>query len=187
MGFKANHKSIQQFGEELNGLVGDSREAESYTEKWLSFGYSEGRMFIAAVEAAENAKLIRVYLSKIERGERDVRRLDVISDVARALRVTVADLFGQPVLMEDDEDHDDIPAVRDALMSPRRLSRTLFGTAAPPVNVNPSASVHFVEQAWDSYQSGYLGRAVSSLSGLVETAQQLEDAANASEGDVQAC
>ncbi|GAB2749846.1 helix-turn-helix transcriptional regulator [Salinifilum aidingensis] len=127
------------------------------------------------------------WLSKIERGEREVRRLDVVSDVARALRVTVADLFGQPVLMEDDEDHDDIPAVRDALMSPRRLSRTLFGTAAPPVNVNPAASAHFVEQAWDGYQSGRLGRVVSSLPGLIETAQQLEEAANAGEGDVSAC
>lgn len=127
------------------------------------------------------------WLSKIERGERDIRRLDVISDVARALRVTVPDLFGQPVLMEDDEQNDDIPAVRDALMTPRRLSRTLFGAAAAPVNVNPGSSAHFVEQAWDSYQSGRLGRVVSSLPGLIETAQQLEDAANAGEGDVRAC
>lgn len=127
------------------------------------------------------------WLSKIERGERDVRRLDVISDVARALRVTVPDLFGQPVLMEDDEDNDDVPAVRDALMTPRRLSRTLFGVTASPVNVNPASSAHFVEQAWDSYQSGRLGRVVSSLPGLIETAQQLEDAANAGEGDLRSC
>ncbi|MHA6803488.1 type VII secretion target [Salinifilum ghardaiensis] len=68
MGFKANHKSIQQFGEELSGLVGDSREAESYAEKWLSFGYSEGRMFITAVEAAENAKqaLVENYQRLVE-------------------------------------------------------------------------------------------------------------------------
>lgn len=112
------------------------------------------------------------WLSKIERGERDVRRLDVVSDVARALRVTVADLFGQPVLMEDDEDHDDIPAVRDALMSPRRLSRTLFGTAAPPVNVHPAASAHCVQQAWDGYQSGRLGRWPERARGGLPTRQR---------------
>lgn len=127
------------------------------------------------------------WLSKIERGERDIRRLDVISDVARALRVTVPDLFGQPVLMEDDEQNDDIPAVRDALMTPKRLSRTLFGVTAEPVNVNPEASARFVEEAWDAYQSGRLGRVVGSLPGLIETAQQLEDAANAGSADVRAC
>ncbi len=56
MGFKANHKSIQHFSERLNDLTSDSRAAESYSEKWLSFGYSEGRMFATAVEAAEDAK-----------------------------------------------------------------------------------------------------------------------------------
>src|SRR5215212_984415 len=67
------------------------------------------------------------WLSKVERGERQVRRLDVVTELARALRVTVGDLLGQPVLVEDDERNDDVPAVRDALMAPRRLSRVLFG------------------------------------------------------------
>lgn len=128
------------------------------------------------------------WLSKIERGERDIRRLDVISEVAKALRVTVPDLFGQPVLMEDDEQNDDIPAVRDALMTPRRLSRTLFGSvAAAPVSVNPGNSAHFVEQAWDEYQAGRLGRVIAALPGLLETAQQLEDAANSGEADIRSC
>ena len=71
------------------------------------------------------------WLSKVERNERDVRRLDVISDVARALRVSVGDLLGQPVLVEDTQPkNDDVPAVRDALMSHRRLSQTLFGSRA---------------------------------------------------------
>jgi hypothetical protein len=39
------------------------------------------------------------------------------------LRVTVGDLLGQLVLIEDDKPtDDDIPAIRDALMSHRRLS-----------------------------------------------------------------
>jgi transcriptional regulator with XRE-family HTH domain len=52
------------------------------------------------------------WLSKIERGEREIRRLDVLADVARALRVTLGDLLGEPVLLEDDEEHDDVPAIR---------------------------------------------------------------------------
>ncbi len=127
------------------------------------------------------------WISKIERGERDIRRLDVLADVARALRVTLPDLFGQPVLMEDDEDNDNVPAVRDALMTPRRLSRTLFGSSAPVVNVNPESSARFVEQAWDDYQSGRLGRVISALPGLIETAQQLEDAGSNGDANVRDC
>ena len=79
------------------------------------------------------------WLSKIERGERDIRRLDVLAEVARALRVTLGDLLGEPVLLEDDEEHDDIPAVRDALMAPRRLSRTLFSSSLLPEYPNAAA------------------------------------------------
>ncbi|SDP94518.1 Excreted virulence factor EspC, type VII ESX diderm [Actinopolyspora xinjiangensis] len=56
MNFRVNPESVQGFSERLNSLVDDSRIAQSYCEEWLSFGYSEGRMFIAAVEAAEDAK-----------------------------------------------------------------------------------------------------------------------------------
>lgn len=52
MDFKANHKGIQQFAKKLSDLIGDSWEAESYAEEWLSFGYSEGRMFINGRAAA---------------------------------------------------------------------------------------------------------------------------------------
>jgi transcriptional regulator with XRE-family HTH domain len=70
------------------------------------------------------------WLSKIERGERDIRRLDVLTELARALRVTLGDLIGQPVMVEDDRANDDVPAIRDALMSPRRLSQLLFNQTA---------------------------------------------------------
>ena len=75
------------------------------------------------------------WLSKIERGERQARRLDVLADLARELRVTLGDLLGEPVLAEDDEQQDNVPAIRDVLMAPRRLSRVLYrdgGDAAPP-------------------------------------------------------
>lgn len=56
MNFKANHKSIQHLSERLNNLISDSRAAESYSEKWLSFGHSESGIFFSAAAAAENAK-----------------------------------------------------------------------------------------------------------------------------------
>ena len=76
------------------------------------------------------------WLSKIERGERQARKLDVLADLARGLRVTLGDLLGEPVLAEDDEQQDNVPAIRDALMTPSRLSRVLYRpmeTPTPPV------------------------------------------------------
>jgi transcriptional regulator with XRE-family HTH domain len=39
------------------------------------------------------------WLSKIERGERQAQRIDVLGDLARELRVTLGDLVGEPVLV----------------------------------------------------------------------------------------
>lgn len=121
------------------------------------------------------------WLSKIERGERDVRRLDRLADIARKLRVSLSDLLGQPVLMEDDEDRrDDVPRVRDALMAPRRLSRVLYQAAPALENVNTARAAELVEFGWSDYQRGMLGRVVDTLPGLIKAAQQLEDADPAS-------
>lgn len=68
----------------------------------------------------------RIAFYRRRRGLTQARRLDVLTEVARALRVSLPDLLGQPVLMEDEERQDDIPAVRDALMAPRRLPRLLY-------------------------------------------------------------
>ncbi|GAB2988598.1 helix-turn-helix domain-containing protein [Amycolatopsis acidiphila] len=116
------------------------------------------------------------WLSKIERGERDIRRLDVLAEVAKALRVTLGDLLGEPVLMEDAERNDDVPAVRDALMAPQRLSRTLFGSSMSPEYIDPAPVTQLVESAWLSYQKGDLGRVVQALPGLIKTSQQMEAA-----------
>ena len=98
------------------------------------------------------------WLSKIERGEREIRRLDVLADVARALRVTLGDLLGEPVLLEDDEEHDDVPVIRDALMAPRRLSRTLFSSSMPLEYIDPVPVTRLAEGAWANYQKGDLAR-----------------------------
>ena len=71
------------------------------------------------------------WVSKVERGVRDIRRIDLIVELARALRVELSDLLGQPVLVEDDNADDDVPAIRDALMAPRRLSRPCFAGSTP--------------------------------------------------------
>ena len=75
------------------------------------------------------------WLSKIERGERPIRRIDILTDLARELRVSLGDLLGQPILIEDEHSQDDVPAVRDALMTP--VSFELVQPLQPTV-VEPS-------------------------------------------------
>lgn len=115
------------------------------------------------------------WLSKIERGERDIRRLDVLADVAVQLRVTIADLLGQPVLMEDTEPYDDdVPAIRNALMNHQRLSPTMFGPVLSRT-VDLDQVQQLADYSWQDYQNGRLGRVVSALPGLIKSGQALED------------
>src|SRR5262245_60946595 len=111
------------------------------------------------------------WVSSVERGRRQVRRLDVLTEVARALRVGLPDLLGQPVLMEDDERQDDIPAVRDALMAPRRLSKMLYRPAEASEPPDTAVVGRFTEQVWFEYQAGRIGRVVSALPELIRNAQ----------------
>jgi hypothetical protein len=71
--------------------------------------------------------------------------------VARVLRVTLGDLLGEPVLLEDEQEHDDVPAIRDALMASRRLSRTLFSMSMPLEYIDPVPVGRLAEAAWSSY------------------------------------
>lgn len=122
------------------------------------------------------------WLSKIERGERPARRLDVLSEVASALRVTLGDLLGQPVLVETEVRRDqDVPAVRDALMAPRRLSRVLFARDDAPA-VDAEVAGALVESAWADFQAGRVGRVIASLPALIASSQGLEDQAASSPG-----
>jgi len=111
------------------------------------------------------------WVSKVERGARDIRRVDVVRELARALRVEMGDLLGQPVLVEDDQDDDDIPAIRDALMTPRRLSRTLFGPAQGGSPMPAERAARLAEHAWTNYQQGRIGRVVAELPKLINLAQ----------------
>jgi transcriptional regulator with XRE-family HTH domain len=44
------------------------------------------------------------WLSKIERGARQLRKVDLLAHVARVLRISLTDLMRQPALMEDDQE-----------------------------------------------------------------------------------
>lgn len=115
------------------------------------------------------------WLSKIERGERPLRNIELMTALAGVLRVSLPDLLGQPVLMEDDEEQDNIPAVRDALMAPGRLSRVLFMQTPSIEPPDPQQSARLIEFLWNDYQRGRIGNVVANLPNLIRTAQQLED------------
>jgi transcriptional regulator with XRE-family HTH domain len=128
------------------------------------------------------------WLAKAESGRRKPPRIDMLAELARVLRVPLGELIGQPVLMEDDRQQDDVPAVRDALMSPRRLSRLLFGPEAEEQLPSPGPAAELVEETWDGYQAGQLGKVIAALPGLLQTAQELEDrAARSSAADRRDC
>lgn len=114
------------------------------------------------------------WLSKVERGDREVRRLDVLAELARALRITIGDLLGQPVLVEDHEAAgDDIPAIRDSLMAPHRLSTRLYGGDPAPAG-DHRHTAPLVERAWSRFQAGQLTDVIQALPGLIRSAQGLE-------------
>ncbi|MCO1657428.1 helix-turn-helix domain-containing protein [Pseudonocardia humida] len=117
------------------------------------------------------------WVSKIERGVRDIRRVDVVAELAKALRVELGDLLGQPVLMEDERQDDDVPAIRDALMTPSRLSRTLFRRSTSQRAISPDQGERLAEHAWLNYQQGRIGRVIAELPRLISAGQELEDAA----------
>lgn len=123
------------------------------------------------------------WLSKIERGERRLRNVDVLAELARVLRVTFADLLGQPVLFEEDDDLDDVPAVRDALMAPGRLSRVMRGDVRTGEPGEIDRAGRLVEFGWSDYQRGRLGQVIAQLPSLIRYAQHLEDAASHDSGD----
>ncbi|ATW50565.1 transcriptional regulator [Streptomyces peucetius subsp. caesius ATCC 27952] len=117
------------------------------------------------------------WLAKIETGRRKPPRIDMLAELSRILRVPLGDLLGQTVLVEDERQQDDVPAVRDALMSPRRLSRLLFGAEAETQLPTAAPVAVRVEQAWNDYQGGRLGSVIAALPALLQTAQELEDRA----------
>ncbi|NUL05355.1 helix-turn-helix transcriptional regulator [Streptomyces lunaelactis] len=127
------------------------------------------------------------WLAKAESGRRKPPRIDMLAELARILRVPLGDLVGQSMLVEDDKHQDDVPAVRDALMSPRRLSRLLFGPEVDVQLPTPAPAAVRVEKAWTDYQGGRLGSVIAALPALLQAAQELEDRAARREDDRHDC
>jgi transcriptional regulator with XRE-family HTH domain len=127
------------------------------------------------------------WLAKIETGRRKPPRIDMLAELAQTLRIPLGDIVGQSMLMEDERQQDDVPAVRDALMSPRRLSRLLFGPEVEAQLPTPAPASVQVEKAWNDYQGGCLGRVVAALPALLQTAHELEDRAARREADRHDC
>ncbi|MGW1801882.1 helix-turn-helix domain-containing protein [Streptomyces sp. NPDC001984] len=117
------------------------------------------------------------WLAKIETGRKKPPRIDMLAELSRILRVPLGDLLGQTVLVEDERQQDDVPSVCDALMSPRRLSRPLFGPDAEAQLPTPVPVAVRVEHAWNDYQGGRLGSVIAALPALIQTAQELEERA----------
>ncbi|MFI9104964.1 helix-turn-helix domain-containing protein [Streptomyces fildesensis] len=127
------------------------------------------------------------WLAKAESGRRRPPRIDMLAELARILRVPLGDLVGQSMLVEDEKQQDDVPAVRDALMSPRRLSRLLFGPEVDAQLPTPAPAAVRVEIAWSDYQGGRLGSVLAALPALLLAAQELEDRAARREEDRHDC
>lgn len=127
------------------------------------------------------------WLAKAESGRRRPPRIDMLAELARILRVPLGDLVGQSMLVEDEKQQDDVPAVRDALMSPRRLSRLLFGPEVDAQLPTPAPAAVRVEKAWSDYQGGRLGSVLAALPALLLAAQELEDRAARREEDQHDC
>lgn len=127
------------------------------------------------------------WLAKAESGRRKPPRIDMLAELARILRVPLGDLLGQSILVEDERQQDDVPAVRDALMSPRRLSRLLFGPEVEAQLPTPAPAAVSVEKAWNDYQGGRLGSVIAALPALLQAAQGLEERAGRREEDSHDC
>jgi transcriptional regulator with XRE-family HTH domain len=127
------------------------------------------------------------WLAKAESGRRKPPRIDMLAELPRILRVPLGDLVGQAMLVEDERRQDDVPAIRNALMSPRRLSRLLFGPEADAQLPTPTPVTARVEKAWNDYQGGRLGSVIAALPALIQTAQELEDRAGRNAEDRRDC
>jgi len=112
------------------------------------------------------------WLSKAENNRIDLDRLSVIRSVAEALDVSVADLVGEPSLLEwtADSGTRTIPALRDVLLDYRQLSPLLLNgpEGEPPALSTLSARV---ADTWDAYQHSRYGYVVNRLPQLVRDAQ----------------
>lgn len=112
------------------------------------------------------------WISKVERGTIPVDRLPVIKSLADALDVSLGDLLAEPSLVEwtADTGPRTVPALRDALMDYRQLTR-LFGHHEPQEPPSLDQLARSVAEMWDAYQAARFGLVTRELAALLADAQ----------------
>lgn len=120
------------------------------------------------------------WLSKIENGRLQLDRLSVLRLIAEALDITLADLLGEPSLMEWTEDSGErtVPALRSALMDYRQVAGLGGQPTSEPLRLDDLKSD--LDDLWSAYQAARFGYVASRLAVLIPAAQ---NAARAYDGD----
>lgn len=112
------------------------------------------------------------WLSKIENGHIDLDRLSVLRLIADALDVTLADLIGEPSLMEWTEDSGErtVPALRSVLMDYREITGTSpAASKADPIDLDTLRAQ--VNDLWLAYQATRFGYVANQLTDLIPSAK----------------
>src|SRR5512133_233512 len=113
------------------------------------------------------------WLSKAERDVIPLDRLPVIKSLADALDVSLGDLLAEPSLVDwtpPDAGPHTVPALRDALMDYRQITRLLGGHEPgepPPLGLLGRQ----VADIWTSYQDSRFGRVTRDLPAVLSAAQ----------------
>lgn len=120
------------------------------------------------------------WLSKLENGRLELDRLSVLRLVAEALDVTLADLIGEPSLMEWTEDSGQrtVPALRSVLMDYRLVAGVGGLPLSEPVPLDELKSD--LDDLWLAYQDARFGYVAHRLAMLIPVAR---NATRAYEGD----
>jgi transcriptional regulator with XRE-family HTH domain len=119
------------------------------------------------------------WLSKIENGRANLERLSVIRDLAHALDVTLADLLGEPSLVEwtSGPQTRTVSVLRETLMDYPILTCAISDAAPEPL-----AGIRAgVEEMWTAYQASRLSYVTSRLPGVVAGARRAVDSADGDE------
>jgi transcriptional regulator with XRE-family HTH domain len=114
------------------------------------------------------------WVSSVERGRRQVRRLDVLTELARELRIGLPDLLGEQVFDDGQDRCVDVSRIRAVLLAPQRLAASLFPAQSARQRPDPKATAKHVEHVWFAYQAGRLDRVLGALPSLIGTAGQQE-------------
>ena len=108
------------------------------------------------------------WLSKVENGRIQLDRYSVMSNVARALDVSLRDLLGEPSLMRwtADSGRSTVPALRSVLMDYRQLTR--LAAHQPLGDVRPLDALDVdVTAVWNAYQDSRFGYVTHQLVSLL--------------------